>query len=379
MAKRFRLCALLLALLLLFNGCWNYRGLNEIAIVSGITVDRDPVTGVFKICYEIVDLAGDMSSGLKAKLVESEGMTLFDAARNAKRKLLNKLYFGNTQVVVLSQEVARSEGIGDVIDWFLRDGECRETVYILVSQEMTARDILSIKGLDRSIVAFEIQSIISEDASTTSSTVGPQLFEVFNTLRGQGKSLTLPAFHNVVNDNVPVTEANGIAVFRKDRLLGYLTPEESKYFLFATDGVKGGMLPLPHVEGVADIVSLEISQSKTKCAASVLDGKLSVSLKINVRALLAESGDMVDAGDKEIIKRLQDAAGEMVRQKVMDVIQKVQREFQTDIFGFGQMIYKKNPALWKQVSGDWDAWFSQLDVQVACEVNIVNSSFIFKT
>jgi multidrug efflux pump subunit AcrB len=58
MAKRFRLCALLLALLLLFNGCWNYRGLNEIAIVSGIAVDKDPATGVFKISYEIVDLAG---------------------------------------------------------------------------------------------------------------------------------------------------------------------------------------------------------------------------------------------------------------------------------------------------------------------------------
>ena len=37
-------------------------------------------------------------------------------------------------------------------------------------------------------------------------------------------------------------EANGIAVFKKDKLLGYLSSEETKYFLMATDEVKGGLL-----------------------------------------------------------------------------------------------------------------------------------------
>jgi spore germination protein KC len=306
-------------------------------------------------------------------------MTLFDAVRNAKKRLSNKLYFGNTQVVVLGQDVALTEGIDNIIGWFLRDAECRETVHVAVSQEKTAEDLLSISGVDQAISSLTIHSVINEDASITASTVPNQLYQIFSILKSQGKALTLPAFHSVINSAEPAPEANGIAVFQGDKLAGFLTPEESKYFLFAVDGVKGGILPLPEVPGVSTGVSLEISQSKTKRSYAVRDGKLVFHVDVKIKAFLGEAANMIDAEDKQIIKRLQDAAGEMVRQKMLEVMSKVQSEYSSDIFGFGEMIYKGDPRLWNKLRDSWDSWFSNLDVEIACKVDIVNTAFLQKS
>ncbi len=379
MAKRLLLAALILSALLL-SGCWNYRGLNEIVIVVGVSVDKDPGSAMFKVCFETVDETADVkSSGLKAKLIESEGTTLFDAVRNAKKRLSNKLYFGNTQVVVLSQDVALTEGITNVIGWFLRDAECRETVYAVISQEKTAENLLAISGADQAISSLTIRSVINEDASITASTVTPQLYQVFSILKSQGKALALPVFHSVINNGKPTPEANGIAVFQGDKLVGFLTPEESKYFLFATDGVEGGILPLPDVPGVSTGVSLEISKSKTKRSYAVRDGKLVFHIQVNIRAFLSEAANMIDAEDEQIIKRLEDAAGETVRQNMLEVLSRVQSRYGTDIYGFGEMIYKTDPKLWNKLRDSWDSWFSQLEVEAECKVDIINTAFLQKS
>jgi spore germination protein KC len=121
-------------------GCWNYRSLDQVDIVVGIAVDFDKRTNRYKLSYEIADLLSTQKKGsINGKIVESEGKTLFDAVRNAKRKEADKLFFGSAQIIIISQELAREMGIMKVIEWFLRDAECRETMCVALSQEDTAR------------------------------------------------------------------------------------------------------------------------------------------------------------------------------------------------------------------------------------------------
>jgi spore germination protein KC len=127
--------------LVLLAGCWNYRGLNEMTIVSGIAVDRNPENGNFHLTFETIDMSIPVKEkGLTPRIIEAEGKTLFDAARGAKRRNDDKLYFGNTQVIIVSELIAKEDGLHSVIDWFMRDGEGRETLTFAISQEKNARD-----------------------------------------------------------------------------------------------------------------------------------------------------------------------------------------------------------------------------------------------
>jgi len=371
---------LLLILLLAFSlfGCWNYRGLNEMTAVIGVAIDKSPGSDVYELTFEAVDLAeSSKEKGPRAKIIESEGKTIFDAVRNAKRKTANKLYFGEAQIVVISEEIARSEDMSAIIDWFMRDGECRETMCLVVSQEETARAILSIEGIDKAIVSTELKAIVKSDKKITASTAYVEIYEAFNALNAKGKSLVLPAFHNVINDGESASEVNGLAVFKGERLIGYLTPEESKCYLFIVDGVQGGVLAFS-ADGQEDDATLEISRNTTKRSYTYQDGKLKVTIKTDTVVYLGELMAPGDALDKELIAALEDAAETQLEQKIMEVVRKMQFEYDSDIFGFGNMVYKRNPQLWNQLGDAWDEQFRSLEVEVCSDIHIVNTASVKK-
>ena len=51
-------------------------------------------------------------------------------------------------------------------------------------------------------------------------------------------------------------------------------------------------------------------------------------------------------------------------------IKKVQEDYQSDIFGFGEVIHRANPKAWKQLESNWDQEFSTLEVSVKVDAKI---------
>ena len=236
MLKKIVAVLLSVSVSLMFGSCWNYRGLNQITIVSGVAIDKNENDTGYHLSCEVVDLlTNPKQSGIKAKLIECDGDTIFDAFRNAKRRVINKLYIGHADVIVISEEIARVEGVKSIIDLFYRDAECRETMTVAVSREKTAKRMLSIYGIDKSIVSKEIKQIIENDNKYSASTRNLELYQIYNYFHGEGKEITLPSVHVIQNDEEPVVEAGGVAVFKSDLLVGYLDAFETKYLLYAND------------------------------------------------------------------------------------------------------------------------------------------------
>jgi len=380
MIKKIACVGMAMLLLLSLTGCWSYHGLNDMTIVTGVGLDLDPSTKEYLLTAEVVDsTASTKEAGTKTKIVESRGKTVMDAVRNAKKRLISKLYWGNNEVLVLGSELAKNGNLGNVIDWLLTDAECRETVGIVVSQEKTAKDILSIDGLDNSVVAFEIKKILEADQNDVGTVEKVPLFRVFSILESPGRSIVLPAFHNTKNDDKKAVEANGEAVFKDNKMIGYLSPEESKYYLFAVDGIHGGILTLSSTEEEVPDVSLEISKSTTKSSYSYSEGNLKVTIQINTDVYMDELKAHSDLLDESKIKEIEKKAQAIVEERTKGVIQKVQTEYHSDIFGFGNMIYKKDPKLWKGMEPQWDILFPSIQAEVQSKVNIVNTSFLKHT
>ncbi len=374
-----RAAALILACLLpalTLSGCWSYKSLSDISLVIGLGIDKDPATGDYKICAEIVDLTKGIKESPGAKLVEARGKTVFAAIREAKRRLLNRLYFGNMQVLVLGEEVAREDGIWAVVDWLMRDSEGRETVTMLIMRDGRAFDLLTLKGLDQSILSLEIDAIISEDNKTTASTAHSELYQVFNMLSSAGIALTLPAFQISENDGEKVPEAAGIAIFRGDRLAGYLTPDQSRYFLLATGKAKGGVLAIAKDGAGLPDISLEIAQNQAKLGYQVTDGRLSFSIETETDVFLTETTEDIDVTEDKAVKALEKEAGERLKLEIEAVIKKVQSETGCDIFGFGEYLHRHDAKLFHGVEDRWEEIFRALPVSVSCKVNIKNTSFI---
>lgn len=379
--KRFVSVLCMVVLCPLLSGCWNYQGLNEISIVSGVAVDRKADDNKYQLTVEVFDLAAaGKDGGVKSQIVEVEGETIYEAVRNAKKRLAKKLYFGDIQLVVISNQIAREEGIQPVLDWFMRNEKPRETLSTVISQEKTAKEILTASGIDHKIVSEEIEKILDADNKLTASTKNIDTYKALNILQGEKETaLVLPAVHCTDNQEKKVVEVNGVAVFKADKLQGYLSPEETHYYLFAIDEVEGGILTFPFYEKNQkdqDNLSFEISKNKTKKSYSYDGNRLKVIFDIKTTTALGEVGGDIDVFKKDNVEKIKATATWVFAQRLEKVIKKVQTEFGCDVFGVGTMIRKKDPVLWSKLKENWADYIQNMEVEVRPEIVIINTGLM---
>jgi len=376
MTKKIASSLLILLLLIPLSGCWDYRGLDELTIVTGVAIDKKPEEDIYQLTYEIVDLIEPIKEkGPNRKLIESEGKTIFEAVRNAKRRVSNKLYFGHSELIIICEEIARNEDLNVVLDFFIRDSECRETINVVVSQEKTARDIIASEGIGHTVITNEILEILEDDKKITSSILSVELYRLFNIMGAEGKELALPAFHIVQNDGKPTAETNGTAVFKDNKLVGFLSPEESKYFLFIVNEIEGGIFTVAS-SGQRPDISFEIYNNDTNLSFEYKDEKLKIKIKTTTVVFLGEFMRQFAPLDEKELNALEETAEKELEDKIRNVVKKLQTEFGSDIFGFGNMIYKKDFRLWRQLKDNWDEHFKSLDLEVEADIRIMNTATI---
>lgn len=358
------------------TGCWNYRGLNDMDIVTGLAVDRDMETGLYQLTFEIANTQEAEGDGeVEAKYVESEGETLFDAIRNSKKRLINKLYGGNLQTLIISNQIAKKDGVSGIIEELLRDGEPRETLSVVISQEDSAREILLTDGIDSKLIAYEIHDMIREDSKVTASTKDLPLYQVFSATRGTGKALVLPVVRCIQNGEDMVAEVNGIAMFEGDRMIGYQSPENTMYYLFIVDELDGAALSFP-VANSDESISMEIKKSKTKITVSYKDGQITVNLNVKVKLNIMELKSQLNVSKAKERAQLESLTEDILCQHISTFFHEIQTQTGRDIFGLGRLLYQKQPDVWRSVENDWQELFQKASLNVEVTAEMISSGVL---
>lgn len=378
-AKKIIAVILIICICASFSGCWDYVSLNEIGIVTGVAIDKEGDN--YKLTLEAVDLVkSNKQTGMKPLYVECEGKTIIEAVRNSKSISASKMFWGHIHILIISEQIAKEEGVSGCLALFLRDAEPRETINVIISQEKTAKDLIVAQGLTTALNALELREIVTEDHEVTSKTGDVQLYQAVDVLNIPGRELVLPAFRIIKNDNFYTAQSNGVYIFKEDKLIGYLSPEDTFFYLFVINEVNGGIFSMQLKEDKEDMTSFEINGSKTKMDYEYDEDKdkFKINIEIETDVFLAERSLMQETYNQKEIEKIQKEAGKYLEESIKSVIKKVQTEYDSDIFGFGNLIYRKNPKLWNKVSKDWDRYFKELDVEIKANVQIKNTAFLTK-
>ncbi|HAN44762.1 MAG TPA: hypothetical protein DCP97_05160 [Ruminococcaceae bacterium] len=372
--KALKLTCIMLAIPLFLTGCWNYREIETMSIVSGMAIDKGRSGYKYHITYQYADITGNADQGIKPALVESDGDTLFDATRNAISQVEKKLFFSDCKIVVISKDLAQ-EGIVPLLDWFLRDAETRITVECIVSDEEKASDLLKQEPNTEKISAFTINRIIDNSVKHLGKFPDMALYKVNSVLNGKGISLVLPLMAMRDSATPKAPEIIGTAVFKGDKMIGSLDDMDSRYLMYIKNQLKGGLI-IANINSKENNTTLEISKSKTKCTPSVdmATGKASIKLKVETEANIAEENsegtNISDLG----IEAVQDYVAQNVKTGIINLIKKVQSEYKSDIFGFGSCIYKNEPEYWKKYGEQWDKIFPTVEVEADVKIKINNTA-----
>lgn len=372
---------ILLAVLIITNsiylcGCWNYKDIEKSLIISGVAIDKNKAGDKYLLTTEVLDFEMGKEAKQGTRFIESEGKTVFDAVRNAINIVGKKLYWAHANIAVVSEKVAK-EGLIPVLDFIYRDSEVRTEMNILISKEKTAKELLMQEMLLSQASSDNIHNMLDEQ-NVSGKFPNVLVYKLINSIKTKNAVLPAVELKEILGKKTAVITST--AIFREDKLIGYINLDESQALLFVNNEVKGGLITFGiDNANKTDKVSLEIFKSKTKVKPCYVDNKLTMDIDINVDVAIAETDTSVDYISGKNFEKLKKNAEKHVKTSVENLIQKAQLEYNADIFGFGPKIKKDMPKVWKSIEGDWkNGIFKNLKTNVKVYIKIRNSALVRK-
>ena len=370
-------------LCLILTGCWDRNELNELAITMALGIDK--VDDEYLVSAQTV-VPGEVSSmkggpgESPVTLFQAKGATVNDAIRNLAKLSPRTGYFGHLQIVVIGETLAQ-EGISNTLDYLSRYFEIRSDFYLLIAKETEAGKILNVQTVLERIPANTIFNILHTSQHRMSNTSAVTLAKLIVDLEREGKEGVITGIYIMGDEESGSSKQNvesitptaqlkmdGIAVFKEDKLVGWLTDEEGIAYNIITNQVKNTLGTLSCPEGGK--VNINVDKLTSKLKNTIVDGKPEIKIDIQISGNIGEIDCEIDVTKEETVKMLEKTYEEQVEKNVNETIQVVQDDFQSDIFGFGAAIHQSNPKEWKKIKSQWGTEFSEIKTTVKVKVNI---------
>lgn len=374
--------ALLLALSVL-AGCWDRRELNDLAIAVGIGMDKDGervrVTAQIVNPGEVASKKGGVGYSTPVTIMSATEHTFFEALRKLTTAAPRRVFPSHLRVLVIGEELAR-HGIGKAMDGVSRNHEFRSDFFLIVAREAKADQVLKILTPIEKIPANKMFNTLEMSEKVWAPTVKMPLDAFISDLSDKTNDTVLTGLR-IVGDqdagktkwNVGVTgdytklEYSGLALFKGDKLVDWLSDEESKGYNYVMGNVKNtvGHLSCPQGGDIA----LEVVRASSRIKGFVVEGRPRIEIELLAEENVGEVQCEIDPSDPETIGQLEDMAEQKLKQIVLDSIRKAQKH-EADIFRFGEAIEDAEPRGWLKLEPDWPARFAEMDVEVRVDVQI---------
>lgn len=377
---------------LLLSGCWDRRELDEIGIVFAVGLDKDPATKEYSITLQIVrpSVLQQRGGGKNEDPVEIftiKEKTLLQAIRLATRQFDRRPLFSHNKVIVINEELAR-EGIVPLMDVFRRGNESRELVWYFIAKGTTAKDILSVKMGIESIQGTYMDKIIRQATLENAKSFTVKEYELSKKLLTPGiqpvigvLEITEDKTHEVEKEKKE-SPKRGIritstAVFKKNKLVGYLNPTEARGLNFVIEQNKKGVITLPSLMQQGKMAAIEINNTQSRILPEIEGNKFRFIIHVKQEGTLEEiesSGvDYKKNAERKFVdyeQRLNKELKERIEYEITRAVRKA-KAFKSDIFGLGQAMYRKYPKIWKSVEKNWDDdVFPNVDITLKVEAHI---------
>ena len=134
---------LLLILVFICTGCYNYKELNDLGIVSAMGISKDGE--VYNLDIQLLNVLDSEKSGLNKSpitVISGQGKTIFEAIRSMNKKTSKVFFLADVDYVFLDKSVL-NDSIDEIMDFLVRDTKLSLNFLIITSTQNSSLDILS--------------------------------------------------------------------------------------------------------------------------------------------------------------------------------------------------------------------------------------------
>lgn len=390
--KKWRMWIVLSVLCSLLSGCWSSTPIEELNMQIGVALDSAEEAGGEEVAksedgnhkkpekitctYQFIIPQGsggtitkssaNSSSSFKNYYIMSETSdSIFESMRQLSLRTRRTPIGHHLKVIVISEQLARSNNLTKLIDFFTRDNDIRPSVMLFVSKGK-AKDVLE-NALPGQTPAFVLEGIFNNRDRNMGIWEPVSLAKVVGPLQGKRSFL----LQNVIPIDQE-TKLSGVGVFNggTGKLVGFLDESELEGMAWLTGKGLGGVLKTYNPD-TKDLLTYEVKSMHSKIKAIINNGQISFNVKITSTGryaeVFAEKSKKLHDG---IVKKDKALLQKRVLELVQTTVTKLQKELHTEAAGFGTSLHNQHPAVWRSVKDNWDETFSQIPITYEINLNI---------
>jgi len=396
---------ILLITLTTLTGCYDARGIEELAYATAIGLDvSDNKILSFTIQFSIPSSNSESGSSQSSK---TDTISVDCTSINSGLSLINsyiskEINLSHCNVIVISEELAE-QGISEYIDTLANHIEIRPDCNIIISR-CDAKEFINNATPSIEALTARYYEVALNSSEYTGYTIPVRLSDFIGDIKSsfiQGHAI-LGGVNNgkvdggsgVSNDEsskglysgldshyaageTPIEASNsvetfGTAVFYDDQLVGEVDGMETICHLIVTDNLESCILPIPDPFNINSNVDLRIDKKRAPTIdVQLVNGAPYISVEVYLEGIGLSLDESTNYNSSEDIKVLNTYAEEYLRLQLLDYLYKTAKEYNSDISGFGKYVLSDYLT--------WDEWLdsnwlenyknSFFDVKVNVDIN----------
>lgn len=356
--KKIKLITALLPIVLLC-GCFGGRDINDIAIVMGIGIDSGEEHYYKSVVQTVVPKALDGGGGESFANFEGNGGNIGQCLDDAALKCGKYMHLSHTSALVIGEKIAEN-GIYEILDYFMRNKEFRSTITLAVSQENTEK----VMTTENRLVPVPVSGVVNMGRRFRETSMGDatNVFEFVSDMMKKNCCSLVP----IVKSDGENTVVSQSGVFKNGKMVAKISNQEARGVLWLKNKIEKAVMTVSFGEETIDV---KIEKAETKLKPHVKGSIYYVAdIKTEV-SLLRDNNGVINAYGEENVRL---KISETIKSEIMASFRKMQ-EIGCDVYGFGDMIYKKHPEIWNE------QLFEKLDININAETKIRDAGSILKS
>lgn len=379
---------ILLLPLFLVTGCYNYQELNKLGIITATEIDK--INDEFVITVQIVNpkKQTDASSSNQPAFItySSTGKTVHESYRNLIQKTSRKIYGTHMQILIVKENLARND-LKSILDFYFRNIEIRKEFYVLVdtTKNEDLPDNKSLLDILTPITNLSSQNIVDTLLSDNKYISVSNLVtfnELMDSYLDEHKEILLPTImvcgdidYGNKKENLGKTNSTtdikigNMAIFKDNKMIGILSKDESITSNLINNTSKEILMNFKCDNEKYASAKVIISKTDVK----INEKEYSVDIKIKGNADLAEYSCNDDLDSTRVISEINDKLNEHFVNTMKDNIKNINELYNSDIYGFRNMVYKKKLSFYNTIKDDYyKNFFDKLSYNVTAEIRLVS-------
>ena len=369
--KKVYISILLIVLVISLVGCTESKILERISLVTLIGYDfgKEEIVEATAVVRQV---GTELES--KVSIITAENETSGGTRAKVNLRATEKIMVGQLRGILLGSEFAEG-GIGHYIDTLLKNTAISGGTLMAVVDGET-RPLLEFEYPAIDDIGEHVYKLLKQNIKSE-QVVSSTLHEVAHDYYSMGRDIAMP----IIKKDEELIEISGIALFRKDKMVGEIPIEDGFYVKLSRDDYDAGILEIK-IEGDDLTSSLAKDSSgeihlifdpiKTYRNVTLVDPETpEFDLYLNVQARLLEIKPSINTEESKNLEKLEKEIGKKLSSEISRVIADCQ-EIGSDVFGYGEF-YRSSVRNSKLTDEKWHEMYKDMVVNVKVDFTLLRS------